>query len=160
MAGPKPTKKGDGTKLIAQNKKARYEYQIEETLEAGLVLTGTEVKACREGRANLSDAYAMVEEGEAWLLQCHISPYSHGNRTNHDPTRRRKLLLHRSEIESLQVKVAQEGRTVIPLRLYFKHGLAKAELAVARGKKTVDRRHDIAKRDADRRMRQELGRRR
>jgi SsrA-binding protein len=152
--------KSDGTKLIAQNKKARFNYQIEETVEAGLVLSGTEVKACREGRANLSDAYAIVDEGEAWLLQCHISPYSHGNRTNHEPTRRRKLLLHRSEIERLDAKVAQEGRTLVPLRLYFKHGLAKAEIAIARGKKTVDRRHDIAKRDAERRMRRELGRRR
>jgi SsrA-binding protein len=152
--------KSDGTKLIAQNKKARFNYQIEETVEAGLVLSGTEVKACREGRANLSDAYAIVDEGEAWLLQCHISPYSHGNRTNHEPTRRRKLLLHRSEIERLDAKVAQEGRTLVPLRLYFKHGLAKAEIAIARGKKTVDRRHDIAERDAERRMRRELGRRR
>ncbi len=152
--------KSDGTKPITRNKRARFDYQIEETLEAGLALTGTEVKACREGRANLSDSYAIIEEGEAWLLQCHISPYSHGNRTNHEPTRRRKLLLHRSEIQRLDVKISQEGRTLVPLRLYFKHGLAKAEIAVARGKKTVDRRHDIAKRDAERRMRQELGRRR
>ena len=152
--------KSDGTKLIAQNKRARFHYQIEETLEAGLALTGTEVKACREGRANLSDSYAIIEEGEAWLLHCHISPYSHGNRTNHEPTRRRKLLLHRSEIQRLDVKTSQEGRTLVPLRLYFKHGLAKAEIAVARGKRSVDRRHDIAKRDAERRMRQELGRRR
>jgi SsrA-binding protein len=154
------TKPSDGTKPIARNKRARFDYQIEETVEAGLVLTGTEVKACREGRANLSDAYGLIEEGEAWLVQCHISPYSHGNRMNHDPTRKRKLLLHRSEIERLDVKVAQEGRTLVPLRLYFKHGLAKVEIAVARGKKTVDRRRDIAKRDAERRMRQELGRRR
>ena len=152
--------KSDGTKIIAQNKKARYNFQIEETLEAGIVLAGTEVKACREGRVNLSDAYAMVEDGEAWLLQCHISPYSHGNRANHDPTRKRKLLLRRSEIERLDVKVSQEGRTLVPLRMYFKHGLVKVEIATARGKKTVDRRHDIAKRDAERRMRQELGRRR
>jgi SsrA-binding protein len=157
VAGPE---KSDGTKLIAQNKRARFNYQIEETVEAGLVLTGTEVKACREGRANLAEAYAIIENGEMWLLQCHISPYSHGNRANHDPTRRRKLLLHRSEIDRLDVKVSQEGRTLVPLRLYFKHGLAKVEIAVARGKKTVDRRHDIAKRDAERRMRQELGRRR
>jgi SsrA-binding protein len=152
--------KSDGTKIIAQNKKARYNFQIEETLEAGIVLAGTEVKACREGRVNLSDSYAMVEDGEAWLLQCHISPYSHGNRANHDPTRKRKILLRRSEIERLDVKVSQEGRTLVPLRMYFKHGLVKVEIAIARGKKTVDRRHDIAKRDAERRMRQELGRRR
>jgi SsrA-binding protein len=152
--------KSDGTKLIAQNKKARFSYQIEETLEAGIVLAGTEVKACREGRVNLSDAYAIVEEGEVWLLQCHISPYSHGNRANHDPTRKRKLLLRKPEIERLDVKVSQEGRTLVPLRMYFKHGLVKIEIAIARGKRTVDRRHDIAKKDAERRMRQELGRRR
>ena len=154
------TAKSDGTKLVAQNRKARHEYHLEETFEAGVVLSGTEVKSCREGRVNLSDSYAIVEDGEVWLLQCHISPYSHGNRTNHDPTRKRKLLLHRGEINRLDVKVSQEGRTLVPLRMYFKHGLAKVEIAVARGKKTVDRRRDIAERDADRRMRQELGRRR
>jgi SsrA-binding protein len=154
------TAKSDGTKLIAQSKKARFQYRIEESFEAGVVLTGTEVKACREGRADLSDAYAVVEEGEVWLVQCHISPYSHGNRANHDPVRRRKLLLRRSEIERLDVRVSQEGRTLVPLRLYLKHGLVKVEIATARGKKTIDRRHDIAERDAERRMRRELGRRR
>ena len=141
---------GDGTKLIAQNRKARHDYSIEETLEAGLVLTGTEVKACREGRASLSDAYAMIDEGEAWLLGCHIGAYSHGNKANHDPERRRKLLLHKPEIVRLDAKVAQEGRTLIPLRLYFKHGLAKAELGLARGKQHHDRRREIAERDARR----------
>jgi SsrA-binding protein len=150
----------DGTKLIAQNRKARHDYFIEETLEAGLVLRGTEVKACREGRASLADAYAIIEEGEAWLLSCHIGAYSHGNTANHDPERRRKLLFHKKEIDELEPKVAQGGRTLVPLRLYFKHGLAKAEIAVARGKRSYDRRRDIAKRDAERRMRQELGRRR
>lgn len=150
----------EGTKLIAQNRKARHDYTIEETFEAGLVLVGTEVKACRDGKANLSDAYAVVKDGEAWLMQCHISPYSHGNKQNHDPMRPRKLLLHRSEIERLHAATAQQGRTIVPLRLYFKHGIAKAEIAVARGKKTYDRRADIAKRDAERRMRQEVGRRR
>ena len=148
------------TKLIAQNRKARHEYEIEETFEAGLQLLGTEVKACREGRANLADAYATIDAGEAWLLQCHISPYSHGNRSNHDPMRPRKLLLHRSEIEKLQIKAAQEGRTLVPLRLYFKHGLAKVEIAVGRGKKLYDKRRDKARRDAERQIRQELGRRR
>ena len=155
-----PAKEGPSTKLITQNRKARHDYAIEETFEAGLALVGTEVKACRVGKANLSDAYAAIKGGEAWLLQCHISPYEHGNRANHDPLRPRKLLLHKPEIERMKVKVAQEGRTLVPLRLYFKHGLAKAEIAVARGKKSYDRRADIATRDAERRMRRELGRRR
>jgi SsrA-binding protein len=150
----------DGTKLVAQNRKARHEYHIEETMEAGLVLVGTEVKSCRDGRVNLTDAYATVSDGEAWLLQCHISPYSHGNRENHDPTRPRKLLLHREEIEKLEVAAAQGGRTLIPLRLYFRHGLAKAEIAVARGKKLFDKRASDAKRDVERQMRREVGRRR
>lgn len=152
--------KGDGTKLIAQNKKARHNYLIEDTVEAGLQLVGTEVKSCREGKVNLADSYASVRDGEAWLLQCHISPYSHGNRENHDPIRPRKLLLKHHEIVQLQEKVAQEGRTLVPLRLYFKHGLAKAEIAIARGKQTHDKRQAEAQRDAERSMRRELGRRR
>ena len=152
--------KDDGTKLITQNRKARHNYLIEETVEAGLALVGTEVKSCREGKANLTDAYAAVRDGEAWLLQCHISPYSHGNRENHDPGRPRKLLLKRHEIVMLLEKVAQEGRTLVPLRLYFKHGLAKAEIAIARGKQTHDKRAAEATRDAERSMRRELGRRR
>jgi SsrA-binding protein len=155
-----PSEPGDGTKLIAQNRKARHDYLIEDTVEAGLVLVGTEVKSCRLGKANLSDAYAAVRDGEAWLLQCHISPYSHGNRANHDPLRPRKLLLKRSEIALLDEKVAREGRTLVPLRLYFKHGLAKAEIAIARGKKSHDKRAATAARDAERAMRRELGRRR
>jgi SsrA-binding protein len=154
------TQQGPSTKLIAQNRRARYDYTIEDTFEAGLALTGTEVKACRLGKVTLVDAYAMVRDGEAWLLGCHISPYSHGNRANHDPTRARKLLLHRDEIALLERKVAQEGRTLVPLRLYFRHGLAKAEIGVARGKKRHDKREAIAERDAERRMRQQLGRRR
>lgn len=154
------TRQGPSTKLIVQNRRARYDYTIEDTFEAGLALTGTEVKACRLGKATLADAYAVVREGEAWLLGCHISPYPHGNRANHDPTRPRKLLLHRDEITLLERKVAQEGRTLVPLRLYFKHGLAKAELGVARGRKRHDKREAIAERDAKRRMRQQLGRRR
>lgn len=152
--------KSDGTKLIAQNKKARHNYLIEETIEAGLQLVGTEVKSCREGKVNLADSYASVRDGEAWLLQCHISPYSHGNRENHEPMRPRKLLLKRHEIVQLQEKVAQEGRTLVPLRLYFKHGLAKVEIAIARGKQTHDKRQAEAQRDAERSMRRELGRRR
>lgn len=150
----------DSTKLIAQNRKARHDYLIEDTVEAGLVLSGTEVKSCRAGKVSLTDAYAAIRDGEAWLMQCHISPYSHGNRANHDPTRPRKLLLKRAEIEKLGAKVAQEGRTLVPLRMYFKHGLAKAEIAVARGKKTYDKRAAQATRDAERQMRREIGRRR
>ncbi len=149
-----------GTKLIAQNRKARHEYLIEDTVEAGLQLVGTEVKSCRDGKVSLTDAYATVRDGEAWLLQCHINPYSHGNRQNHEPMRPRKLLLHRSEIQRLDEEVSQGGRTLVPLRLYFKHGIAKAEIAVARGKKTYDKRQSEAKRDADRQIQRALGRRR
>jgi SsrA-binding protein len=149
-----------GTKLIAQNRKARHDYAIEETVEAGLALVGTEVKACRAGKVNLADAFAIVEDGQAWLMGCHISPYSHGNRANHEPVRRRKLLLHGEEIKRLGAKVAQEGRTLVPLRMYFKHGLVKAEIAVAKGKKLYDKRADKAKRAAERSMQRELGRRR
>ena len=154
------TKETVPTKLIAQNRKARHDYLIEETFEAGLMLVGTEVKSCRAGKVTLTDAYAVVRDGEAWLMQAHIAPYSHGNRANHDPLRPRKLLLHRGEIQKLHAKVAQEGRTLVPLRLYFKHGLAKAEIAVARGKRSYDKRQSAAKRDADRQMQRELGRRR
>ena len=148
------------TKLIAQNRKARHDYLIEDTFEAGLMLVGTEVKSCRDGKVTLTDAYATVKDGEAWLLQAHIAPYSHGNRDNHDPLRPRKLLLHRNEIEKLHAAVARDGRTLIPLRLYFKHGLAKAEIAVARGKRAYDKRQSVAKRDAQRQIQRELGRRR
>jgi SsrA-binding protein len=149
-----------GTKLIAQNRKARHDYLIEETVEAGLALVGTEVKSCREGKVSLAEAYATVRDGEVWLMQCNISPYSHGNKQNHDPLRHRKLLLHRSEIQKLDQAVSQDGRTVVPLRMYFKHGLAKVELAIARGKKAYDKRQATAKRDAERHIRRELGRRR
>jgi SsrA-binding protein len=155
-----PPELNAGIKLIAQNRKARHNYDIEDTIEAGLMLVGTEVKACREGRANLADSYAVIKDGEAWLLQCHISPYSHGNRANHDPLRPRKLLMHRNEIDRLQIRVSQEGRTLVPLRLYFKHGLAKAEIAIARGKKLYDKRADKARRAAERSMQRQLGRRR
>ena len=148
------------TKLIAQNRKARHDYLIEDTIEAGLALMGTEVKSCREGRVSLTEAYATVKDGEVWLMQCNISPYSHGNQMNHDPLRPRKLLLHRSEIQKLDQAISQEGRTLVPLRLYFKKGLAKVEIAIARGKKAYDKRQATAKRDAERHIRQELGRRR
>ena len=147
-------------KLVAQNRKARHDFHIEETFEAGVVLTGTEVKSCRAGKANLSEAYATVRDGEAWLMQCYIAPYSHGNRANHEPMRPRKLLLHHGQIAKLEQSVAREGRTLVPLRLYLKHGLVKVELAVAVGKKRHDKRASIAEREAERRMRQQLGRRR
>jgi SsrA-binding protein len=151
---------GEGTKLIAQNRKARHDYLIEDTYEAGLMLVGTEVKSCRDGKVTLTDAYATVKDGEAWLLQVHIAPYAHGNRENHDPLRPRKLLLHRNEITKLHSAVAQDGRTLVPLRVYFKHGLAKVEIAVARGKRAYDKRQSESKRDAQRQMQRELGRRR
>jgi SsrA-binding protein len=155
-----PPRDGENVKLIAQNRKARHDYLIEDTFEAGLALSGTEVKSCRAGKVNLSDSFAQIKDGEAWLYQCHISPYTHGNRANHDPMRPRKLLLHRQEIERLAAKVAREGRTLVPLRMYFKHGLAKAEIAVGRGKRAYDKRAAEAERDAGRQMRRELGRRR
>ena len=149
-----------GTKVVAQNRKARYNFEIEDTFEAGMALKGTEVKSAREGKVSLAEAFATVTDGEVWLMQAHINPYSHGNKMNHDPMRPRKLLLHKQEIERLQVATQQQGRTIVPLKLYFKHGILKAEIALARGKKTFDRRHDIAERDAERRMRREVGRRR
>ncbi len=153
-------KDASGVKLIAQNRRARHDYHIEETVEAGIALVGTEVKSCRAGKVNLSDSYVTFERGEPWLVQCHISPYSHGNIANHDPLRPRKLLLHRAEIQRLDAAAAQGGRTLVPLRMYFSHGLAKVEIAVARGKRTYDKRQAIAERDARRRMDRELGRRR
>jgi SsrA-binding protein len=160
VAKTKASAKSD-TKLIAQNRKARHNYEIEETVEAGIVLVGTEVKSCRDGRVNMAEAYATIDtQGEAWLLQCHISPYSHGNRNNHEPVRPRKLLLKANEIERLAINVNQGGRTLVPLRMYFKHGLVKVELAVGRGKKLYDKRQSEARRDAERSMQRELGRRR
>jgi SsrA-binding protein len=160
VAKTKASAKSD-TKLIAQNRKARHNYEIEETVEAGIVLVGTEVKSCRDGRVNMAEAYATIDtQGEAWLLQCHISPYSHGNRNNHEPVRPRKLLLKANEIERLAINVNQGGRTLVPLRMYFKHGLVKVELAVGRGKKLYDKRQSEARRDAERTMQRELGRRR
>lgn len=156
---PGKTQEG-GTKIIAHNRKARFNVSIEDTVEAGLALVGTEVKSCREGRVSLADAYAAIRGGEAWLMQCHINPYEFGNRANHDPLRPRKLLLHRGEIARLDAKVSQGGRVLVPLRLYFKGGIVKAEIATGTPKKLYDKRASQAGRDAERRMRQELGRRR
>ncbi len=140
-------------KVIATNKKAYHDYYILERLEAGAALLGTEVKSIREGRINLKDSYAIVKGGEAFLLNCHISPYSHGNRENHDPTRTRKLLLHRQEIRKLIGKSQEKGLTLVPLRVYLKRGKVKIELGVARGKKLYDKRETERRKDADREAR-------
>jgi len=138
----------EGRKTIAQNRKARHDYFIEETFEAGIALTGTEVKSLRLGRANLNDSYAVVKDGEVFVHGLHISPYDMGNRFNHDPMRVRKLLLHKYEINKLIGYTQRKGLTLVPLSLYFKKGLVKVELAVARGKMLYDKRDDIARRDA------------
>lgn len=137
---------------ICKNRRARFDYQIEETFEAGIVLLGSEVKSLREGRANLVDSYARISDGEVFLVKAHIAPYEQANRENHDPVRPRKLLLHRSEIRRLTGKVHERGRTLIPLELYFERGRAKVELALARGKKRHDKRAAIAKRESDRQL--------
>jgi SsrA-binding protein len=147
-----------GRKVVAQNRKARYDYAIEDTYEAGLVLTGTEVKSLREGRASLVDGYCEVADGEIWLQNAHIPEYTQGTWTNHTPRRRRKLLLHRQEIDKLERRVNERGLTIVPLSLYFKDGRAKVEIALARGKKAYDKRQSIAKRDAQREATRELGR--
>ena len=137
-------------RLIAQNRRASHDYFILETVEAGIQLTGTEVKSLRAGKASLAEAYASVEGDEAFVRQMHIPPYEQGNRWNQDPVRRRKLLLHRAEIQMLQESVARKGLTIIPLKLYFSRGFAKLLLGIAKGKKTHDKRHSIAERDAQR----------
>lgn len=140
-------------KLICTNRKARRDYQILETMEAGLVLVGTEVKSLRDGQAQLKDSFAGIEDGELYLYNAHINPYRMGNRFNHEPTRTRKLLMHEREIRRLIGKIQEKGLTLIPLRLYFNDsGKVKAELGLARGKKSFDKRRDIAERDAKREM--------
>ena len=137
---------------MASNRKARHDYEILETYEAGLVLRGTEVKSLREGKANFKDSYARVEGDEVWLVGCYISPYHHGTDANHDPERKRKLLLHRSEINRLLGKTLERGLTLVPLRVYFKYGRAKLELGLARGKKLHDKRRVLREREARREM--------
>jgi SsrA-binding protein len=144
-------------KAVATNRRARHEYWIEEAHEAGIVLTGTEVKSLREGRVSLIDAFARVEGDEVWLHHLHISPYAQGNIHNHDPLRTRKLLLHRREILRLKAKTDQKGYTLIPMRLYFRRGVVKIELAVARGRHLYDKRERIAEREAERRIARNLG---
>ncbi len=143
-----------GTKVMATNRKARYEFFIEETIEAGLVLTGTEVKSIRKGQLNIKDSYASVENGEVYLNNLHISPYEQGNIYNVDPIRKRKLLLHKREIRKLFISITQKGFTLVPLSIYIKDGLVKVELATAKGKKLYDKGDDIAKKDAARRVEQ------
>ena len=142
--------KEQGRKLVAQNRKARHDYHIDDVFEAGLVLTGTEVKSLRLGRASLVDGYAHIRDGEAWLAGVHIPEYTEGTWTNHEPRRERKLLLHRAEILRLIGKTKESGATLVPIALYFKDGKAKVEIAVARGKKSYDKRHALAERDAKR----------
>jgi len=141
-----------GIKVIATNRKAKHEYFLLDTYEAGMVLKGSEIKSIRAGQISLAQAYVSVENNEAWLINSHIAPYNEASRNNHDPLRARKLLLHRSEIRKLADKVRQKGATVIPLRIYLKDGKAKLEIALARGKKHYDKRAEIAKRDAQREM--------
>lgn len=139
-----------GIKIVAENRKARHDYHIHESYETGLVLTGTEVKSLRAGKANLKDAYARIEKAELMLHNVHISPYDQGNRFNHEPLRTRKLLMHRSEIDKLIGKTQEKGYTLVPLKIYFTHGMAKLQLGLATGKKNYDKRQDAAERDAKR----------
>ena len=155
MSGSRPEGR---TKTVAVNRRARYNYEILQTLEAGLVLTGTEIKSIRAGHANLSDAYAQPEDGELWLRNAHIAPYGSADRDNHDPTRPRKLLLHKSEIRDLSRQVSAKGLTLVPLRLYLSRGRAKVELGLARGKRTHDKRRTIIERERKREAEQAVKR--
>ena len=150
MAHPMAQKTDDGARVVATNRKAYHDYFIEEKLEAGIVLTGTEVKSLRDGKVNLRESYASIARGEIFLHQCHISPYSHGNIANHDPVRTRKLLLHRKQIEKLLGKTQQKGLTLIPMDLYFRKGYAKLTLAVAKGRKLYDKREKLRRRTQER----------
>ncbi|WP_436494179.1 SsrA-binding protein SmpB [Actinokineospora sp. HUAS TT18] len=147
-----------GHKVIVSNRKARHDYAIVDTYEAGMVLLGTEVKSLREGRASLVDAFATVDDGEVWLRNLHIPEYTQGTWTNHEPRRTRKLLLHKGEILRLIGKIKESGLSLVPLSMYFKDGKVKVELALAKGKKSYDKRQDLAKRDANREMTKALGR--
>ena len=153
-----PMVKEQGQKMVAQNKKARHDFHIEDTYEAGLVLVGTEVKSLRAGRASLVDGFADIEDHEIWLHGVHIPEYSQGTWTNHSARRKRKLLLNRAEIDKIERRVNEKGLTVIPLSLYFKDGRAKVEIALAKGKKSWDKRQSLAERDANKEKEQALGR--
>ena len=143
-------------KVISHNRKAYHDYSIKEKVEAGIALTGTEIKSARAGRVNLGDGYARPQDGELWLFNIHIAKYDPGSRTNHEPRRPRKLLLHRQQINELSDQVMQRGYTLVPLRMYLKNGIAKVELGLARGKKLYDKRESIARREAEQRMERAL----
>ncbi len=149
----------DGQKVVVSNRRARHEYSIEQTYDAGLALVGTEVKSLRAGQANLQDAFCRIDNGEVWLHNMHVNPYEHGTRWNVEPRRTRKLLLHRREIDQLRGKMEQKGLALIPLKLYFQRGFAKVELGLGRGKKLYDKRDDLAKRDAEMEQRRALSER-
>jgi SsrA-binding protein len=146
-------RKGEGgVKPVATNRKALHDYFVEDTYEAGIALTGTEIKSVRAARVNLRDGYVQIRNGSAWLVNVHISPYDFGNRENHEPRRERRLLLHRTEIRKLQSKVAERGWTIVPLRMYLSGGRAKVEVALVRGKRLYDKKDAVAERDADREL--------
>ena len=149
---------GESIKLVARNKKARFNYELGDRMEAGLVLTGTEVKSLRMGKANLTDSFARLKDGEAWLMSCHIQPYPFAHYDNHAPERPRKLLLHKRELYRLTSKMEEQGMSLIPLAIYFKRGRAKVELALARGKKKYDKRQTMKRRDQEREMARALRR--
>jgi SsrA-binding protein len=159
VAKKAPGKAQPGRQILASNRKARHNYSILETFEAGVVLLGTEVKSLREGRASLADAFATVDDGEVWLRNLHIPEYHHGSWTNHEPRRTRKLLLHRRQIDVLIGKIRDGNLALVPLALYFSEGKVKVELALARGKRAHDKRQDMARRDAEREVARALGRR-
>ena len=159
MAAKQGGRKEGGRRFIAQNRKARHDYAILDTYEAGIALTGTEVKSLRLGRASLVDGFATIDDGEIFLRNVHIPEYTEGSWTNHEPRRTRKLLLHRAEILRLIGKTKESGLTLVPLSLYFSGGKVKVELALARGKRSYDKRQDLARRDADREVRKAMGRR-
>ena len=149
----------DGTTTIATNRSARHDFFIEDTFEAGIVLRGSEVKSLRESKVQVVEAFGLLDGGEIWLHNLHIAPYSHSqSHSGHDPLRRRKLLMHRREIDRIEARLKQERLSIVPLRLYFKEGRAKIEIGLGKGKKNVDKRQDIAKRDADREAQREIGR--
>ncbi|MGZ5128002.1 MAG: SsrA-binding protein SmpB [Actinomycetota bacterium] len=154
------TRRTEDEKTVASNRRARHDYAIQETLEAGIQLTGDEVKSLRGGRASLTDCYARVRDGEAWIEGMHIPPYEQGDVKRHLPTRPRKLLLHRREIEKLASQQQEERLAIVPLRVYFTHGIAKVELGVGRGKREFEKRQSIAKRESQREIERSLGRRR
>ena len=152
MAKNTATGTGDGTRLIARNRRAGHDYHLEDVHEAGIELVGTEVKSLRNGKASLAEAFVRIEDGQGWLVQAHIPEYEQGNRNNHLPTRDRRLLLHRYEIDRLEKAVKAKGVTLVPLRLYFRHGRVKLEFALGRGKNVADKRRDMARKDARRQV--------